>query len=77
MTTTIPTAVGTDALIAPNSAAALFEVLRGWGVRHEEIEILEWGSEAMSLKLLAGRCKNSHVAVMVAQLKKQGVIPPS
>ncbi|MDR3401359.1 MAG: hypothetical protein P4L99_02585 [Chthoniobacter sp.] len=51
--------------------------VRGWGVRHEDIEILEWGSEAMSLKLLAGRCKNAHVAVMVAQLKKQGVVPAS
>lgn len=51
--------------------------VRGWGVRNEQIEILEWGSEAMSLKLLSGRCRNSHVAVMVAQLKKQGVVPAS
>jgi len=51
--------------------------VRGWGVRHEQIEILEWGSEAMSLKLLAPRCKNGHVAVMVAQLRKQGVVPQS
>jgi 3D (Asp-Asp-Asp) domain-containing protein len=49
--------------------------VHGWGVRNEQIQILEWGSEAMSLKLLAPRCKNSHVALMVAQLKKQGVIP--
>ncbi|EDY20119.1 3D domain protein [Chthoniobacter flavus Ellin428] len=51
--------------------------MRNWGVRHEQIKILEWGSQAMSLKLLAGRCKNSHVRVMVAQLKKQGVVPSS
>jgi 3D (Asp-Asp-Asp) domain-containing protein len=51
--------------------------VRGWGVRNEEIQILEWGSEAMSLKMLTPRCKNGHVAVMVAQLKKQGVIPAS
>ena len=51
--------------------------VRGWGVRNEEIEIIEWGSEAMSLKLLAPRCKNGHVAVMVAQLRKQGVVPQS
>jgi 3D (Asp-Asp-Asp) domain-containing protein len=51
--------------------------VRGWGVRHEDIQILEWGSEAMSLKLLAPRCRNGHVAVMVAQLRKQGVVPPS
>jgi 3D (Asp-Asp-Asp) domain-containing protein len=51
--------------------------VRSWGVRHEQIQIVEWGSEAMSLKLLAGRCKNSHVKVMVAQLRKQGVVPAS
>jgi 3D (Asp-Asp-Asp) domain-containing protein len=51
--------------------------MRAWGVRHEEIEILEWGSEAMSLKLLAPRTRNSHVATMVAQLRKQGVVPPA
>jgi 3D (Asp-Asp-Asp) domain-containing protein len=51
--------------------------VRSWGVRHEEIEIVEWGSEAMSLKMLAPRCKNGHVAVMVAQLRKQGVVPAS
>jgi 3D (Asp-Asp-Asp) domain-containing protein len=51
--------------------------VRGWGVRNEQIEIIEWGSEAMSLKLLAPRCKNCHVAVMVAQLRKQGVVPSS
>jgi 3D (Asp-Asp-Asp) domain-containing protein len=51
--------------------------VKGWGVRREEIEILEWGSEAMSLKLLAPRCRNDHVATMVAELRKQGVIPES
>jgi 3D (Asp-Asp-Asp) domain-containing protein len=51
--------------------------VRGWGVRNESIQILEWGSEAMSLKLLTPRSKNGHVAVMVAQLKKQGVVPAS
>ncbi|HSI12271.1 MAG TPA: 3D domain-containing protein, partial [Chthoniobacter sp.] len=53
------------------------KAVRDWGVRQEQIQILEWGSDAMSLKLLAPRCKNGHVRVMVAQLKKQGVIPPS
>jgi 3D (Asp-Asp-Asp) domain-containing protein len=51
--------------------------LRTWGVRQEEIEILEWGSEAMSLKMLAPRCRNDHVATMVTQLRKQGVVPQS
>ena len=49
--------------------------MRAWGMRHEEIEILEWGSAAMSLKLLAPRCHNRHVAVMVASLRKQAPAP--
>jgi 3D (Asp-Asp-Asp) domain-containing protein len=51
--------------------------MRDWGVRNVDIEILEWGSSVMSMKLLAPRCKNHHVAVMVAQLRKQGVAEPS
>jgi 3D (Asp-Asp-Asp) domain-containing protein len=51
--------------------------VRGWGVRNEEIEILEWGSEAMSLKLLAPRSRNRHVASMVTALRQQGVVPSS
>lgn len=47
--------------------------VRTWGVQQQEIEILEWGSEAMSLKMLTPRCRNNHVATMVAQLRKQGV----
>lgn len=50
-------------------------IMRNWGVRNVEIEILEWGSEAMSLKLLAPRSRHRHVGVMVAQLRKQGVSP--
>ena len=49
--------------------------MRNWGVRHVEIEILAAGSKAMSLKMLAPRTRNSHVGVMVAQLRKQGVTP--
>lgn len=49
--------------------------VRGWGVRNEEIEILEWGSQAMSLKLLAPRARNSHVATMVAALRRQAPVP--
>ncbi len=46
-----------------------------WGVRHMDIEILDWGSKTMSLKMLAPRCRNAHVAAMVAQLRVQGVKP--
>ncbi len=50
--------------------------MNAWGLRHEEIEILEWGSEAMSLKMLTPRTRNRHVAVMVALLRKQGAAVP-
>ena len=53
------------------------QMMRAWGTRNVEIEIIEWGSEAMSLKLLAPRCRNHHVAVMVAQLRKKGAPSPS
>ena len=45
--------------------------MRAWGCRQEEIEIIEWGSEAMSLKLLTPRTRNRHVATMVSNLRKQ------
>ena len=50
-------------------------IMRNWGVRMVDIEILEWGSKAMSLKMLQPRTHNRHVGVMVAQLRKQGVTP--
>ena len=50
-------------------------MMRNWGVRTVEIEILGWGSKTMSLKMLAPRTRNRHVGVMVAQLRKQGVTP--
>ena len=40
--------------------------MNAWGVRQVEIEILEWGSHAMSLKLLEGRTGNSHVRAVAA-----------
>ena len=51
------------------------QIMRSWGVRTVEIEILEWGSEAMSLKMLQPRTRHRHVEIMVAQLRKQGVTP--
>jgi hypothetical protein len=42
-----------------------------WGCREIEIEIIEWGSASMSLKLLEGRMKNKHVRQMVAVLRSQ------
>jgi len=47
--------------------------MRAWGVRNVNIEVLEWGSKAMSLKLLAPRQRAGYVRRMVDQLKKDGV----
>ncbi len=48
------------------------QMMNKWGMRYQEIEILEWGSRAMSLKLLEGRQGYKHVRTMVAALRKQG-----
>lgn len=45
-------------------------MVNSWGVRHVEIEVLEWGSRAMSLKLLEPRQRHGHVRRMVAALRK-------
>jgi 3D (Asp-Asp-Asp) domain-containing protein len=47
------------------------KMMNAWGVRFVDIEILEWGSKAMSLKLLEGRQRRKHVRTMVAQLRSQ------
>jgi 3D (Asp-Asp-Asp) domain-containing protein len=52
-------------------------MMRNWGVRHVEIEIIEWGSKAMSLKMLSPRTRNRHVAQMCAVLRSQGVTVPA
>lgn len=44
--------------------------VRRWGVRKMDIEILEWGSKAMSLKLLKPRATRGYIQRMVAQLEK-------
>ncbi len=50
------------------------KMMRAWGVKHVEIEILEWGSKTMSLKLLQDRQRKKHVRTMVASLRSQGVM---
>jgi 3D (Asp-Asp-Asp) domain-containing protein len=42
-----------------------------WGVRYVDIDILQWGSEEESLKVLAPRCKHSCVKKMVVALEKK------
>lgn len=45
--------------------------MKKWGVRHVDIDILEWGSEEQSLKVLAPRCKHRCARQMVAALEKK------
>jgi 3D (Asp-Asp-Asp) domain-containing protein len=45
--------------------------MKRWGVRRVDIDILQWGSEEQSLKVLAPRCKHHCVRKMVAALEKK------
>jgi 3D (Asp-Asp-Asp) domain-containing protein len=43
--------------------------VRSWGVRHVDIDILEWGSKQQSLKVLSPRRKNRLVRRMIAGIE--------
>ncbi len=45
--------------------------MRRWGMRHVDIDILEWGSKERSLAVLAPRCRNGCVRRMVVALKEK------
>jgi 3D (Asp-Asp-Asp) domain-containing protein len=45
--------------------------MRRWGVRHVDIDILEWGSDAKSLQVLAPRAKHRSVQRMIVALQKK------
>jgi 3D (Asp-Asp-Asp) domain-containing protein len=45
--------------------------MRRWGVRHVDIDILEWGSDQQSLKVLAPRSKHKIVQRMIVALQKK------
>lgn len=45
--------------------------MRAWGARYVNIEILEWGSTIMSLKMLEPRQKAPYIRTMVAGLRRQ------
>jgi len=45
--------------------------MKRWGVRHVDLDILQWGSEEQSLKVLTPRCKNHCVRQMVASLQQK------
>jgi 3D (Asp-Asp-Asp) domain-containing protein len=46
--------------------------MRRWGVRHVDIDILEWGSSEQSLQVLKPRTKHRQVRRMIAGLQKKG-----
>lgn len=45
--------------------------MRRWGVRNVDIDILKWGSEEMSLKILGPRAKHKQVRQMIGALQKK------
>jgi 3D (Asp-Asp-Asp) domain-containing protein len=45
--------------------------MKRWGVRRVDIDVLQWGSEEQSLKVLAPRCKHRRVQQMVTALEKK------
>ena len=45
--------------------------MKNWGVRYVDIDVLQWGSEEQSLKVLAPRCKHHCARQMVAALQKK------
>lgn len=51
--------------------------MRRWGVRHVDIDILEWGSSERSLQVLKPRKKHRQVRQMIAGLQKKASLPSS
>jgi 3D (Asp-Asp-Asp) domain-containing protein len=45
--------------------------MRRWGMRHVDIDVLEWGSNERSLAVLAPRYRNGHVRRMVVALREK------
>jgi len=45
--------------------------MKRWGVRHVDIDILQWGSEDESLKVLGPRAKHHYVHQMILGLNKK------
>jgi len=60
--------VGTDTIDLYKSSRL---DMKQWGVRHVDLDILQWGSEEQSLKVLTPRCKNHCVRQMVSALEKK------
>ncbi len=57
---------GTIDIYQPSKA-----LMRQWGLRVVEIQIIQWGSSRLSMEKLAGRTGYHHCARMAANLKEQ------
>jgi 3D (Asp-Asp-Asp) domain-containing protein len=51
--------------------------MKRWGVRNVDIDVLQWGSEEQSLKVLGPRAKHHTARRMIAALQKKNVVPAS
>ena len=51
--------------------------MKRWGVRNVDIDILQWGSEEQSLKVLGPRAKHQTARRMISALQKKSVVPAS
>src|SRR5881275_3394614 len=51
--------------------------MKRWGVRNVDIDILQWGSEEQSLKVLGPRAKHQTPRRMIAALQKKAPVPAS
>src|SRR5438270_6727282 len=51
--------------------------MKRWGVRNVDIDILQWGSEEQSLKVLGPRAKHQTPRSMIAALQKKNVVRAS
>jgi 3D (Asp-Asp-Asp) domain-containing protein len=47
--------------------------MRQWGMRHVDIDVIEWGSKEQSLKVLRPRAKNRIIRRMIAGLEQQKI----
>ncbi len=50
--------------------------MKRWGVRHVDIDILQWGSNEQSLKVLGPRKKHATARRMIAALEKKPAARP-
>ena len=49
-------------------------MVKGWGARNVEIEIVKWGSYTKSFQILSARTGHNHCRAMVASLQKKGLV---